>query len=733
MPGKIKFVFAMHNHQPVGNFDHVIASAFDDAYEPFVDVMERHPAIPFVLHFSGCLLEWMEKHQPDFCKRVAALSATGRLELMGGGYYEPILTMLPERDLLGQVRTYSAHLKVHYHASVRGAWVAERVWEQPLASSLAKAKIQYVALDDHHFKAAGFSPEALTSYFVTEDQGHTLSVFPMSERLRYLIPFASPEECIEHILSFGAEREEETLIVYADDGEKFGTWPGTHKLIYTEGWLERFLTLLEEHRDRIEVVTFSQALDALAPAGRAYLPDCSYREMTEWALPAPALARYEDEVKSLDACGKHSIASFLRGGSWRNFKTKYPEVNTLYARMLLASEAVGSIAGTGRQYMAALTHLFRGQCNCAYWHGVFGGLYLPHLRDAAYGNLIRAGQVAKSVLGNGQPAHITVRDLDLDARPEILLENQSIAAFFKPDRGAQLYELDLLDPAVNVINTVSRKPEAYHRALTEDPSHEANPADTPAQTIHAEITAKESDLERLLVYDRDLRSCLIDRILDPATIAEQMPTNTYTELADFSSGPYAFNKEKKEEALTVSFQRSAPLASDGGEGILNVVKKVTMPEAGAIIEVEVSLQNQSGRDMDFVFATELNFSMQSGSAPDRYYLSEADENLGKMDARLDLADMRRISLIDEWRRFRLNILSTRPYGLWTYPVETVSISEAGLERIFQAACLLPHWRVHLLSGQTVQIPLAICAEAWDEEETAGEETQKVRREGVPIE
>src|SRR5260370_24127362 len=38
----------------------------------------------------------------------------------------------------------------------------------------------------------------------------------------------------------------------------------------------------------------------------------------------------------------------------------------------------------------ARQELYRAQCNCPWWHGAFGGLYLPHLRNAAYQHLIAA-------------------------------------------------------------------------------------------------------------------------------------------------------------------------------------------------------------------------------------------------------------------------------------------------------------------------------------------------------
>ena len=67
----------LHNHQPVGNFDWVFNNAANDAYVPFLDLLEKHPGIKFGLHTSGPLLEWFEENMPDYLDRVTALVKKG--------------------------------------------------------------------------------------------------------------------------------------------------------------------------------------------------------------------------------------------------------------------------------------------------------------------------------------------------------------------------------------------------------------------------------------------------------------------------------------------------------------------------------------------------------------------------------------------------------------------------------------------------------------------------------
>src|SRR5579864_6677479 len=153
----VRLILALHDHQPVGNFDLVFEAAYRQSYLPFLEVMEDFPQIPFALHTSGPLLEWLVDQHADYVARVRAMVEAGRVEILGGGFYEPILTMIPRRDRVGQIRDYSAYLKELFGAAIRGMWVPERVWEQHLVTALTEAGIEYTVLDDFHFHRAGLA------------------------------------------------------------------------------------------------------------------------------------------------------------------------------------------------------------------------------------------------------------------------------------------------------------------------------------------------------------------------------------------------------------------------------------------------------------------------------------------------------------------------------------------------------------------------------------------------
>jgi alpha-amylase len=199
MAPHISLALAIHNHQPVGNFGWVMAEVYDLAYEPMVAALERHSHVRLSLHYSGPLLEWLRAERPGFIARLSALVARDQVEIIGGGYYEPVLASLPERDRIGQARRMSEELEALFGKRPVGAWLAERVWEPDLPTSLVAAGYDWTILDDAHFRAAAIPEEDLWGPYTTEDQGQLLRVFGTEQGLRYRIPFRNVEEVIDYL------------------------------------------------------------------------------------------------------------------------------------------------------------------------------------------------------------------------------------------------------------------------------------------------------------------------------------------------------------------------------------------------------------------------------------------------------------------------------------------------------------------------------------------------------
>jgi hypothetical protein len=451
------FTFGLHAHQPEGNFGHVFEEHLRDVYEPFLRRAVEGNLLPLTLHLSGPLLDWLEGNASSYLDLIGDLVGAGKLELLLAGYYEPILPSLLREDRLEQILWMREALKRRFGVEARGLWLTERVWEPDLASDLADAGVEYVLVDDRHFVAAGFSRDTLHAPFRTEALGKSLGVFAIDEKLRYLIPFHAPEEAADYLRQLRATGRR--LAVAADDIEKFGGWPGTREWVYDRGWLENFIRVMKELEEagEIRLATFSDAMDELPSGGLAYLPCASYREMEEWSLPSEAYHRISEMKRLL---GEERFARgdspLVRGSHWRNFLVKYPEANRMHKKML----ALSGLCRDRGNPEAPRRALGRAQCNDAYWHGVFGGLYLRHLRDTIWRNLAEA----EGILRTEELLAWEERDLDLDGHPELWIHSSEFSALVSPHRGGAVEELTIFRARVNLANTLTRRREPYHEA-----------------------------------------------------------------------------------------------------------------------------------------------------------------------------------------------------------------------------------------------------------------------------
>jgi hypothetical protein len=705
----IQLVFAVHNHQPVGNFDHVFAKAYTEAYKPFLDLMAKHPKIPFCAHFSGCLLDWLAANRIEVFLQLEKMVQEGRLEMIGGGFYEPIFSMLPERDRVGQVERMSEFLRKRFGCAVKGAWLPERIWEQRVVSSLATAGIEYTIVDDYHFKSAGVYGDRLFGSYLTEDQGHLLTVFNIHERLRYMIPFENEVDRIFEYLRGLATEAGDRVVVYADDGEKFGIWPNTHQHVYDNHWLERFLAGVEANAEWLRVRTFSSVLADTPPVGRIYLPVTSYREMGEWSLPTEAGIAYQHEAERLKHEGRFdALAPFLRGGIWHNFRMKYPESNWMYGRMLDVSDQVEQLPKRGKAYPEAQAALYRSQCNCAYWHGQFGGLYLPHLRAAIYGQIIEAENLAADASAPAKRPVATYRerDIDLDGRPEIVLSSDALNVIVAPARGGQVMELDLRDKRFNLLATLARRKEWYHPAMVEKARQQKAGGPQGAASIHEGVAIRRGDLEAQLFEDAHLRASLVDHVYDPAATLDDVAASRAAEWGDFVEGAYAPEVHKTEGGVRLRLERAGAIRRGEKRIPLRIEKILDLDAAANELVAQYTLTHTGKGAAEILFAVELNFAMLSDDGGQRYFHSGNRKSIGNLGARLELAGRRQLYLVDTWQGIEVAITCSPPADFWTYPVRTVSQSEAEYELNYQSTVVLPRWTVRLEHGKPWQVRLA---------------------------
>lgn len=674
-------------------------------------MLKKYTRVKTAIHFSGPLLEWLKSNHPDYLKMVRDMAASGRLEILSGGFYEPLLSSLPEEDAVGQIQMMNEFIRQEFKVTPRGLWLAERIWVPNLPQIIAAAGIQYTIIDDTHFYYSGLEEKDMNGYYVTEKHGSPLFIFPISKALRYAIPFKQPEETLAYFARAKDELKFD-VVTYGDDGEKFGSWPETYQWVYNENWLNRFFTAIEENHEWVEMVTFSEYIDHHPPTGRIYLPMASYEEMMEWSLPTRAAFKYsllKQELKDRGVPEDH-YKLFLRGGQWDNFLTKYEESNNMHKKMLHVSRKVKKLPGELQRSSHALQELYRGQCNCAQWHGLFGGLYLNYLRHALYNHLIAAENIVDEMAKKGQKLTVEIFDYNLDGRDEVLISNKEMNAYFAPACGGALFELDFRPICFNLSNVLRRREETYHKTIREA-SHGGNSGGGQPQSIHDRVHFKEEGLQDKLFYDKYERYSFLDHFLGSQTTLNDFKQSTQIESGEFLDHPYEIEKPAKPrggKGYTLNLRRSGVVKENGHSHPVTIRKSFTFSPDKAEIEAHYQITNDGPEEMSGWWGVEFNFTLLAGDAKDRYYFSpDPASNLGNLRTEGELKNVKTFGMRDDWFRFQMEMSIEPAATLWRYPIESISQSEDGFERIYQGSCLLTHWDLSLGGGKTAEYTIRL--------------------------
>ncbi|MGB5965006.1 MAG: alpha-amylase/4-alpha-glucanotransferase domain-containing protein [Sulfurimonadaceae bacterium] len=673
MANKTKLLFGIHMHQPIDNFEWVIKHGVEVCYGPFFEVMSKYPEFRFSVHCSGWLMEQIEHSYPKLYKQIITLAKKGSIEFFSAGYYEPILSVIPSEDRVTQINMLNDSIASAFKQTPKGLWLTERVWESSLIPDLNRAGIEYTVMDDYHFQCAGFDEEILDGYYMSEEGGKEIGLFPISKKLRYAIPFLNVESAINAIKSYN--REEDSAAIIFDDAEKFGMWPGTHEWVYEKGWLESFVQAVLAD-EAIETMHYGEYYQQQRTRGITYLPNVSYYEMGEWSLRADDALKLEAFKQEMghDRYEKEGV-KFLKGGIWKNFFVKYEESNRIHKRTLELSKARESV--NRPSFDAAL---YKAQTNDALWHGVFGGLYLPNLRDNTYRYLIEGENVRygkKSVLVSDQN--------ELDGYDKVKAVTPKYIFRFDAAHGGQLVEFDSRKACFNWQNTLTRRKEAYHQRLLEDrPVEEIPAAEDGIDTIHNVAVDIDDTLRDAIIYDWYLKNSFVDHISDANFNGDNFRHCNFCEYGDFANQPFDVSLAKKK----VTFSR------DGGlyfpQKVKTRLEKVYTPKNSGF-DFEITLSTEAKGAFKYVLEHNFHFADYETVTINGEALTEEGT----------VMRTKTLEIYDAHLKQNITVELDQPCDIYYFQLKTLSQSEQGFDLSVQGisfAMMLPFSEVLNIKG-----------------------------------
>jgi alpha-amylase len=275
-----------------------------------------------------------------------------------------------------------------------------------------------------------------------------------------------------------------------------------------------------------------------------------------------------------------------------------------------------------------------------------------------------------------------------------MLNSGALNLFIDPAEGGRLTELDWKQRSFNLTNTLTRRREGYHEKILQAVTHTASASlQTGAKTIHERVAMKEEGLQYHLLYDWYTRGSLLDHFLNSGVDLPGFMRSEYYEAGDFVLGVYGCTHKKQGGAASVMLEREGTVAGLS----VRLKKEIILNKTGSDFCVRYEITNLSSEELNTSFGSEFNFSLLAGNAHDRYYEIPGHtldkRNLASLG---ETNNVQQVSLVDEWLKLRLSLVFSQPAVLWRAPIETVSQSEGGFERVYQSSMVMPIWRISLL-------------------------------------
>jgi alpha-amylase len=698
-----------HFHQPVGQFGFVYEEAYKKSYLPLITFLFHFPKVKANLHFSGPLLEWLDLHRPDFFSEfIIPMLERKQIELVSGGYYEPVLVSIPDEDKIAQIQKLNNYWSNKLgKIKPEGLWLTERVWEPGLVKPLADAGIKWVLIDDENFELNTYR-QARSSYYpvITEDQGQIIRVVAINEQIRYLIPWKPVQDTYNFLKSVRDSTDPhlifKPLIVIMSDAEKMGLWPAgersTYDICYGTGftgkpWIQELFQMIDE-TPWIVSCTISEYFEQYKqhPLPISYFKTDSYDKMGVWALPTPerrGIEKLKKEIRYKTAPIEiQKLNLFLKGSHWRSFIAKYFESNQLHKKMLFTRQIYSSLLKNYGQYLNNHKNLEKGydlilevQCNDVYWHGQFGGIYYRFMREYSYSCLIKAitlfEESFKKDLGKNLLQNVTVAPILLTGTQDVVINSPKVQLYIALGDGGTVFSIDDKESYFNFSNVFSRIIEAYH--------------------------PEKGDLEKGIVNDDSPRRSFRDYFLIKKPVIKEFYENTKKINSLFHNSPY--------EIVTIEENNASIIlnCTSTFEGnVLSIEKTYKLNDSQKKVYIKYKITNLSDGKVTGYFIPEINFILPGNDKKLFLQINKQKQELYDQLKLYDLVDVSSIKVFNNElsKGIEINFQSIL-LPIQMYTILSHEYSESLSYHNYQGHCLLPCKGIQLDAYENEEISIDI--------------------------
>lgn len=641
---------------------------YQKSLKPFISFVFKSPSIYVSCYYSGALLEWLSENHKEFIIMLQELAKENKIELIGSGFYEPIFPLLTNKEKRSQIDLFSTYIRQNFKQRVNGITLFNHVWEAPLASALIGSGVKYLLLPQEALSFSEFNSEEIYSRFITEDQGRTLSIFPIHTQLVSLlkgkgfdsfkksfsqIPFSSKEAPIVNLIFDGA-----TIIE-----DSYAT-----KEHIALGCLKELTTYIEKCTSLIEYSKFSKLLKTPSMAKKVYISyyqnNCLDSKMFPLDKQCASLI-LKNRLKD-----SNQIYSHLQG-NFRQFLTRYRESNLIYAKQQWVKLLISQCSDKERKKNASEVLLKSQRGDLLFYDENFPGIYDAKARKEVYANLIEAEKITREK-GEFHP-YICLHDYTLDGQDDILFSGNNFNIYFTK-KGGEAFLLDYLPAKWNFVDTMNPYPELFSLIPDDADSH--------------------------LSFEEQLSSCcyspnlFVDFFIDKN--ADLNSPDIYSQIVPFNSNYdlESCNKEKKSFVLSTT----KSINTSGESFDFHFTKQVTFKKD---LSIHLEFKNNFDQIIHFKYGCALNLSF---SQKDIKFSKVKEKNFEELKG-----DTNFVSQIDGFYAEDPNLNVTIEFGaskvfsLLKRPIVTSIMVNKAVNSIYQYQSFLPIWNLSIRPKSTIKL------------------------------
>ena len=452
----MKTSLTFHCGVPLGVPSRRIAQAVDGPLLALFNSLQMRPRLRIGLHLGGHIIDFLLRYRSERLVQLAGLSQGGQIELIGGGYYDPILCSLTEQAAAKHLARSSQFFSEQLRFKAAGAWLPEQVFEPGMVPLLAQAGYKYLFLPCDPIDAAGVESAALEGPLLLEQGGHKLLAL-------------AAEQGSEQVLV----RDLERWVSAAGNGRQMLVWNGDLLRLSSDpqSWpkgpqIERFFADLD--------ITGSlkyccpASLAERAPESLLYPGPGSHREMGTWSLPVKAGRRRAAILRAAENKGAKEGLPLLAQGRWSSFLARYPEAGRMHSHALRCARRIGEAELPNYWQERMWTSLLQTQGHEAFQHAADSGIYNPLQRQAVHGRLADLDDYLDHLeaAASGDPKRLNLErsesfELLPDGTKGVTLSASRGHWTFCPERGGALVGLTLPGLPWDLLHAMPRYPETY--------------------------------------------------------------------------------------------------------------------------------------------------------------------------------------------------------------------------------------------------------------------------------